>query len=426
VRLTDASHEPLTGPDAPGQPGTPWPGTSRSSIPRLVGAVWALLVINTLGSQGAVTVVTIPQPVFQVVTMGALPAAFGLALVLNPRLRIRPSAYLFLLSLLLVVSVASSARMESGYGALFRSGRFTLFVATLWLLSPWFADSMRFVRHHIRALGAVLATVVVGLVVAPGLAMPAFYDGRVVGAIWPLTPPQVGLYAAVVIGLTMLLWLGRRTDRWSAILLAGPATVLLLLSHTRTAAIGLVAGLAVAILSLTLTSARARRVFTRVAIVAALVWVLFLPAIQAWLERGQDEESLANLTGRLKVWDALLYAPRTTSEYLVGVGLSNKSFNGLSIDNSWLAVYYEQGVIGVAIVAMFVACLVIVAALRPPSLERACAIFLIVYCLIASYAEVGLGDASPYLLNLTVAAALLTRGGSRAVAAVSPARVKVT
>jgi hypothetical protein len=48
-----------------------------------------------------------------------------------------------------------------------------------------------------------------------------------------------------------------------------------------------------------------------------------------------------------------------------------------------------------------------VALLRPPSLQRACAIFLISYCAIASYTEAGLGDASPYLLHLALAVSLL-------------------
>ncbi|HEX2187144.1 MAG TPA: O-antigen ligase domain-containing protein, partial [Chloroflexota bacterium] len=39
--------------------------------------------------------------------------------------------------------------------------------------------------------------------------------------------------------------------------------------------------------------------------------------------------------------------------------------------------------------------------------ERALATFLVVYCAIASYTEVGLGDASPYLLHIVVAASLL-------------------
>lgn len=416
ARLTDANREPLTGPDLPS------PGQRRT--PRLVGAVWALLIFNTLGTQAEQTIITISRPVLQLFTMSAMLVAFGLALMLNPRLRVRPSAYLILLSLLVVVSVASSARLEAGYGALFRSARFTLFVATLWLLSPWFSDPIRFVRHHIRAIGVVLATVALGLIVAPGLALPESRDGRLVGVIWPITSPQVTFYAAMVIGLTILLWLGRRTDRWSALLFAGPATVLLLFSHTRTATVGLVGGLAVAIGSLTLTSARARRAFTWAALVAGSVALLFWPTVLTWWRRGQDEQTLADLSGRQKVWDTLLHAPRTTSEHLLGIGLSDKSFQGLSIDNAWLTVYYEQGLIGVVILTTLLASLIIVAALRPPSLERACAIFLIGYGLIASYTEVGLGDASPYLLNLALAVILLTPRISRTAATVTPARIR--
>jgi hypothetical protein len=140
--------------------------------PKLVGVVWALLVVDTLGSQGAETIVSIPRSVTQMVTMGAVAVAFAIALMLNPRLEIRPSAFLFLLSLLVVVSVASSLRMESGYGALFRCGRLLFFVATLWLLSRWWDGTVQFVRHHIRALAGVLLTVLIGLAAAPGLALP--------------------------------------------------------------------------------------------------------------------------------------------------------------------------------------------------------------------------------------------------------------
>jgi hypothetical protein len=40
-------------------------------------------------------------------------------------------------------------------------------------------------------------------------------------------------------------------------------------------------------------------------------------------------------------------------------------------------------------------------------IRRAVALFLVAYCLVASISETGLGDASPYLLNLVVAASLL-------------------
>jgi hypothetical protein len=378
----------------------------QPTAPRLLWLPWTFLVINTLGSQGAITIVPIPRPVAQMVTMGAVVVAFLFALLLNPRFRLRPSAYLLILSLLVVVSVVSSLRLESGYGALFRCFRYTMFVATLWLLTCWWHDWLAFIRIHIRALSAVLFMVAAGFVISPGTAMPDLYGGRLVGAIWPLTPPQIGQYSATVVGLVILLWLGHHTTRSSLLMLAVPAFVLLMMSHTRTAVLGLVAGLLVALVSLVTTSKRARKVFTITVLVGGIGGVLAGAAIQTWFARGQTD--LSELTGRQKVWDALLAAPRTLSEKLFGIGLSNKSFDGLPIDSSWLAVYHEQGYLGLTLVVAFLLTLLGVAALRPPSLTRAIGLFLIVYCVIASYTEAGLGDASPYLLNLTIAAVVLS------------------
>lgn len=375
--------------------------------PKTVGIVWGLLVLNTLGSAGAKTIVPLPRSLIQMVTMGALVAAFALALAVNLRLRVRASAYVFLLTLLLVPSVISSADPESGFGALFRCARLALFVGTLWLLSRWWDGGLTFVRHHIRMYFAVLGSVAAGLVVSPGAAMPDLYGGRLVGALWPLTPPQIGQYAAVITGLAVLLVLGRRTDRTSAAVVIVPSLVLLALTHTRTATLGLLVGLALAIGSLVLTSAAARRFFAWAVLCAFVAAVALGSVLQAWFLRGQSKENFSSLTGRAKVWDALLAAPRTTAEQLFGTGLGDKSFGGLPIDNSWLAVYHEQGLTGVALVAAVVIVLGGVALLRPPSLSRACAIFLISYCAIASYTEAGLGDASPYLLHLALAASLL-------------------
>ncbi|GHF81127.1 O-antigen ligase domain-containing protein [Streptomyces filamentosus] len=374
---------------------------------KAVATVWGLLVLNTLGSAGAKTVVAIPRSLIQMVTMGALVAAFALALAVNPRVRIRPGAFLFLLTLLLVPSVISSVYVAAGFGALFRCVRLTLFVGTLWLLSRWWDGGLAFVRHHVRLYFAVLVLVAAGLAVAPGTALPEYYGGRLVGALWPLTPPQIGQYAAVVTGLTVLLLLGRRTTGAGAAVVVVPALVLLAMTHTRTATLGLVIALVVAIGSLVLTSGAARRFFAWAVLCAAVAAVVFGSALRAWFLRGQSQENFANLTGRAKVWDALLDAPRTTGETVLGTGLGDKSFGGLPIDNSWLAVYDEQGLIGVVVVAALLVALGGVALLRPPSLSRACALFLICYCAISSYTEVGLGDASAYLLHLALAAGLL-------------------
>ncbi|NGO74896.1 O-antigen ligase domain-containing protein [Streptomyces sp. YC504] len=394
--------------------------TAGEHTPKLVGVAWGLLILNTLGSAGAQTIIPLPRSLIQMVTMGSLVAAFVVAVAVNPRLRLRPSALLLLLTLLLVPSVIASANLEAGFGALFRCGRFALFVATLWLLSRWWNGDLTFVRSHIRMYFAVLGSVAAGLLLSPGAAMPDLYGGRLVGALWPLTPPQIGQYAAVIIGLTVLLLLGRRTDRASAAVIIVPSLFLLALTHTRTATLGLLIGLLVAIGSLVMTSAAARRFFAWAVLVAAVAAVAFGSLLQAWFLRGQTQEYFTSLTGRAKVWDALLAAPRTASEQLFGVGLGDKSYGGLPIDNSWLAVYHEQGLTGIVLVSAFIAVLGGVALLRQPSLSRACALFLISYCAIASYTEAGLGDASPYLLHLALAASLLAAPAVPAPAAPSP------
>ncbi|WP_435060618.1 O-antigen ligase domain-containing protein [Amycolatopsis thermoflava] len=386
------------------------PGTFR-----ILGAIWALMIFNTLATQGVSALIPIPRPVTQALTMSAVGIAFALALILNPRVKIRPSAFLVLLSLLLVASFASSVRMESGFGSLFRCARLGLFVGTLWLISPWMNGSIWFVRQHIRVLTVLLVSVAVGLVISPGLAMPELNDGRLTGVLWPLTPTQIGQYAAIVAGLAVLLWINRLTDARSVVMVAGPAIVLLVLTHTRTATLGLVSGLVVAMLSMWLTSGRARKAFAWGIAVAGIGAVLLGPLLQTWVLRGQDAENFGNLTGRAKVWERLLSAPRTWFEEIFGTGLSNKSFDGLPIDNSWLAVYHEQGYLGATIVVLFLVTLVVVAIARPPSPGRACALFLITYCLAASYTEAGLGDASPYLLHLAVAAGLLAGTPQRTV-----------
>ena len=46
---------------------------------------------------------------------------------------------------------------------------------------------------------------------------------------------------------------------------------------------------------------------------------------------------------------------------MFGSGLSNKSFNGLSIDSNWLAVYLDQGWFGIAIDAALLLLLIFLA-----------------------------------------------------------------
>ncbi|SHL22038.1 hypothetical protein SAMN05443637_12189 [Pseudonocardia thermophila] len=374
--------------------------------PRVVGVAWGLLAVNTLGFTGVELIIPFPRVVGQLVTMGALMAAFAIALAANRPVRIRPSAYLVVLTLMVITSVVTSLRLESGMGSLFRCFRFTVFVLTLWLLARWWSGDLRFVGYHLRTYCIILLTVLAGLAISPGAATSG-PGGRLVGALWPIPAPQVGMYCAVVTGLALLLALDRRLDRQSVLIVVVPAVGMLLLSHTRTALLGLVVGLVVAGSSLWTRSARARR-FLAAGVAAGVAGaVVFGEVIATWLARGQDADELADLTGRAKVWRLIETQPRTGLQELMGVGLGDKSFAGLPIDSTWYSSFYEQGWIGVGLVVVVLLLLLALALLRPPSTERACALFLVVYSCIASFTEVGHSDASPYLLNLAVAASLL-------------------
>jgi hypothetical protein len=393
-------------PAAPGK-AQPKVTDAEQRTAKRIRLIWVLLFVNVLGGLDGSLIVTIPRAVGQVVTMGSLAAAFLLALRLNPTVRVRVNTFLVLLTALTVIAFVSSARLESGLGALFRCGRLAVFVTTLWLLSEWWRGDQRFLRLHLQALGAVLASVVAGALLVPPLAFSGAGQGRLVGVIWPIPPTQVGEYGAVAAGLAILLWLSHEIDGRGAAMIVFPGVACLLLSHTRTAIVGLIVGLSVASFTLFATSSRARRVLGMTITLGALVALSVPDVLLEWFHRDQSAGELAELTGRQHVWDALLARERTLTEQLFGIGLTDKSFNGLAIDSTWMSVYHELGLFGVAIVGAMLGCLLIAVFLRQQSPARRCALFLIVYCISASYTEVGVGDASPYLLHLAVATSLL-------------------
>lgn len=373
---------------------------------RRLSLIWALLVINVLGVGGDM-LVPVPRSVLQAVTMGCLAGAFLLALSINPRITVHFSMYLTVLTVIVLLAFVTSARLEVGLGSLVRCARFMLFAGTLWLLTPWWRGDLRFLRLHLTGLVAILATVLVGMLANPGLAFSGATGGRLAGVLWPIPPTQVGAYGALAAGLVILFWISGAMAGRRALLIVVFAVACLLLSHTRTALIGFLVGLTVSGAGLLLSSARGRRAIGAAASLGILA-VLALPDLLVeWFERDQGDAAVTELTGRAKVWEALLAKDRTTTQQLIGVGLTDKSYGGLAIDSSWLATYHELGQFGLALVALLLVSLLVVAMFRPPSLARRCAVFLIVYCAVASYAEVGLGDASPYLLHLAVAASLL-------------------
>ena len=381
--------------------------TDATQVPRFVLASWLALFVNVLAPGGNPTVIPIPRPLLQVVAQGSLVLAVGFALLANRRLVVRPNLFMMLLTTLALTSLVVSLHNEFIVGSVYRGVRLTAFVACLWLLTPWWGRrDLVLLRAHRVAMWGILVMVLVGAAIAPGKALA--FEGRLSGTIWPVPPTQVAHYAAVLFGTSAILWMCRVITGRHALVGVGVAVIALVGTHTRTALLGALIGVALAAASLFLGHARVRRVSASAIVGTIAGAAIFAPEIVSWLARGQTVEDAAQLTGRTKVWSDVFAAPRPAMETLFGSGLSNKSFDGLAIDSNWVASYQDQGWFGVVLQAAMLLLLLAMVATHVRGPRRAVALFLIVYGLISSITETGIGDASPYILDLAVAAALLS------------------
>ncbi|WP_440302777.1 hypothetical protein [Intrasporangium sp.] len=367
---------------------------------------WAALFFNVLTPSGGSTLLPLPSSVTQATAQGSLLVALILALLANPRRVIRPTLFLALLSSMAIAGLGVSLHSQFPVGSSYRAVRLAGFVICLWLLTPWWGrHDLVLLRIHRLCQWAILASVVLGAAVAPGKAFAA--EGRLGGTLWPVPPTQVAHYSAVLLGTSAILWMCRVITGRHAVLSVVVTAVILLATHTRTALLGLVVGMALASASLFLGHARVRRATVMALAVGLAGATLFARQIGDWLSRGQSAQDAAQLTGRTKVWSAVSESSRPFFTELFGHGLSNKSFDGLPVDSGWVATYLDLGWVGVAIQVSFLLILFVMALTHVRGPRRAVALFLIVYCVVASVTETGLGDASPYLLDLVVAASLL-------------------
>lgn len=383
------------------------------SARRRVYWIWGLIFLNVLtfykGTwNGLPLLIPIPSFLGKLITQGSLPGALLLAVTANRRLLVRPSVFLGLLTLLVVEAMISGVSPVAGHfiTTLYRTLRLAEFVIVLWLITPWWGRrDLLLVKCHLTTLGVVLGSVLLGLLVSPGRAMTY---GRLSGEFWPITPVQVADFSAVALGIVVVLWLcGEAKRRRLTLLAVLVLATVLLMTHTRTELVALVAGILVAGLRMFTSRARVRRVFASVGIIVSLAIVAFSGALTTWLARGESSKELTGLTGRTRVWGLVLAAPRDRFQLLLGYGLSNKGYAGLPIDSTWIAAYYDLGIIGVSLcIAMFM--FVFASAyFQQRSAQVAVALFLVTYVLVTSFTETGISDASVYLLELALAASLI-------------------
>jgi hypothetical protein len=376
-------------------------------LQRRVAATWALLLFNVMPYSKVGSILPIPNSIGKILGQAALPLALLLALSVNRRLDFRPSIFLCLAGLLTLETVVTAFAAQYPKGTGFRTFRMLDFVLILWLLSPYWGrgkQGMLLARFHMKALFFIVCTVLLGFLISPH---EARFTGRLTGIIWPIPATQAGHYAAVVLGMVIILWFCGYTRGRTALLLSLVSVVTLLFTEARTALLAFVIGLLVAGLSLVPTTPRVRKALAITAGVALLAYVAAASVITHYLARGQNTQQLTGLTGRTSFWGPLLAYPRDRFQMLFGFGLSNGSFRGLPIDSNWLDSYQDQGLFGDTVCGLIILFLIIAACVQVRNVNRALALFLAIYILVASFTEDGITNPSPYLLDAAIAASLI-------------------
>ncbi len=384
-------------------------GPTERSMRRRIGWVWGLLFFNVMTYAAAPTnLIPLPHQMGKALPELALGVGLLLVVTANKRLLVRPNVLLILFSAICLFAAIMSFRGYFGFGSMVRWFRFALFVGALWLTTPWWGRrDLMILQFQRRALMIVIGTVIVGLAVSPTRAFAGATGGRLGGIIWPIQPTQVAHYAAVLVGISVVLWLaGASKSLWTGAVIVGAFGVLIL-THSRIALVAMLAGILAGGLSLFLSRKRVRRAFVVAILVAGIGALSFAPLVTGWFERGQNSHSLTELTGRTNVWSEVLSQPRTEANTLLGYGLSNDGFNGKPIDSSWLSTYQDQGLVGDVLDGLVLVSLLLAALVGQRGPGRAVALFLVVYCAIESFTQTGLGQPSTDMLDLTVAMSLL-------------------
>ena len=342
----------------------------------------------------------------QLLTQGSLLVALALALLANRRLLVRPTFFLGLLTVLALASFVVSLGSEFLLGSLYRGMRLLGFVAVLWLLSPWWGRrDLALLRAHRLCLWAVLVTV------APRCRHLAGEGVRVRGA-----ARRRGVARAADPGGP----LRRRPlrhhrhpvdvpghHRAHALVTVIVSVGVLIGTHTRTALLGALLGGAVASASLFLGHARVRRVSTSTLVGFIVGATLFAPQLVGWLARGQSAERGGGADRPHRRLGRHRRDPAAAAGADLRVRAVEQVVRRAGRRQQLAGDLRRPGLVRCPRRGELVLLLLLAAATHVRGPRRALALFLIVYCIVASITETGLGDASPYLLDLAVAASLL-------------------
>ncbi|MDX6258730.1 MAG: hypothetical protein QOH84_418 [Kribbellaceae bacterium] len=344
----------------------------------------------------------------------------------KPGFRTRSSPATTVYVVYALFATATAFLLADPGGPLLRLARLMVgLILLLMLWRPLIRVPERLIRAHLVAHLLLALTVVLSVIWRPTVAwrpLTSFGSGyRLQGVLIPMLPPRVGEVGALLLGLAIVAFFSRKLSFVPASVLIGLGVVLVAASRTRTAAAAIAVGL---VLALLLTR---KTWFARIASISvpALMGLAFLviPTLHTWLLRGQGTKQISSLSGRTTSWHYVLDEEVSLQTAIIGHGLGNKrvllrrgegDIDVMAIDNSWLSLYWETGLLAVTIVgiAFIVAWISVLRA--PTPYVKASGALLLGYVSVASLNESGLSDLSSMTLHLLVAAAVCDADRMRA------------
>lgn len=254
-------------------------------------------------------------------------------------------------------------------------------------------------------LGVALVAGVTGL---PNLAS----EGRLYGGVPSVSPNEISLLTSVAV--ICLVWsVVNGLARTREVVAIAPLLGLVVITGSRTGAAALV-------LALLLIVVMAPRVPAPVfglcllAVPTTIYFTFFTPYVTAFAGRGGFGE-VATLSSRTVAWNAALQYPDSLTSWLVGEGLAVRKIpvtalyrNEQILDSTWVSALVQTGVIGTAIIALFVLAVVVRAA-KMPAPWRSLAMALLAFSVVMSFLESGMFDTSAAFLVFFTTAMILYR-----------------